>query len=69
MVKQMIEIHGRQHYEYVPFFHGSYLGFSDSLKRDRDKKEWCFLNKISLVVLPYNRVEDWEFILDGRLSE
>lgn len=38
------EINGRQHDEYVPFFHKSKDGFREATKRDKDKKEFCIRN-------------------------
>ena len=56
----MVEVHGRQHYEYVPFFHVNKLGFIKSKLRDSDKREWCEINNIEFVELPYNMTdEEW----------
>lgn len=58
--KIAVEAHGIQHYEYVPYFHITRLGFLESKKRDRDKKEWFLNNNIKLVVLSYKDTpEDW----------
>ncbi len=63
----MVEVHGKQHYEYIPFFHGSKLGFVKSKLRDNDKKEWCDINNIELVELPYNLTdEEWRDIIELR---
>lgn len=56
--KLMVEAHGRQHYEYVHFFHQNIKGFMESKKRDRIKKEWCDLNGITLVALSYAENKD-----------
>lgn len=62
----IIEVHGRQHYEYVAHFHGSRAGRIQSIQRDNKKIEWCDLNNIPLIVLPYNDRENWEqTITDG----
>ena len=62
-----VEVHGRQHYEYVPFFHKSKAGFVKSLARDEDKKDWCELNDIRLIVLSYlDSKEDWRKSLAKR---
>ena len=58
-VKMGIEVHGRQHYEFVPFFHKSKAGFAKAKKRDLDKKEWCRINDITLVELKWD--EDLEY--------
>jgi len=64
--KIMIEVHGEQHYSYNSHFHGNKmdLNFYKSQKRDRDKKEWCEINGISLIVLPYDKdLEEWKTLL------
>jgi hypothetical protein len=63
----MVEVHGRQHYEYVPFFHSTKLGFIKSKLRDSDKREWCDINGIELVELPYNKSdEEWRSKIELR---
>lgn len=48
--KIAIEVQGRQHTKYVPFFHGGYKSnFLSQLKRDRDKREFCDINGICLI--------------------
>jgi hypothetical protein len=55
-----IEVHGNQHFEYVPFFHKSKAGFLFSQMRDRDKAEWCELNEIELIVFRFDEPdENW----------
>lgn len=56
----IIETHGEQHYKYIPFFHKSKAHFLLSVKRDRDKEEWCRINNITLLVLPYNKRDEWK---------
>ena len=43
-----IEVQGRQHYEFVPFFHNDHDGFSDRLSKDRLKREICIQRGITL---------------------
>lgn len=58
--KICIEIHGEQHYKFIPFYHSNKLNYLKSQKRDREKEEWCALNGITYVVLPYNEnIEQW----------
>lgn len=57
----MIEVQGRQHNEYVQFFHKNKMGFLNSKKRDLNKVKWCELNNIRLVKL--NDGEDWRLKL------
>jgi hypothetical protein len=36
-----IEVQGRQHFEYVPHFHGTYRGFQEQKERDKLKCRLC----------------------------
>lgn len=45
-----IEVHGEQHFQFIPFYHNNMLAFLKSQKRDRDKTEWCELNGITQIV-------------------
>lgn len=47
----VVEIHGRQHFDFVKHFHGTYQNFVRSKRRDEEKEEWCALNNIELIVL------------------
>lgn len=49
-----IEYHGRQHFEYVEYFHGDMQGFVDSQVRDDRKVQKCQDLGIALVVFRYN---------------
>ena len=50
--QMMVEVHGAQHYKYVPHFHGTYLNFLRHKRRDQNKRYWCELNCIDYVELP-----------------
>jgi hypothetical protein len=65
--KLFIEVHGRQHYEFVQHFHQDILGFYRSRRRDARKREWAELNDLHYVELPYTETDDeWrERILCG----
>lgn len=58
LIKKAIEVHGEQHYRFVPFYHPSQLAFIKAQKKDREKKEWCETNGIKYVELPYNETQD-----------
>lgn len=61
LIKTCVEVHGEQHYKFVPFYHNNFLGFLKSQKRDKEKIEWCSINGIRQVVFPYNEsVELWK---------
>ena len=47
--KIAIEMQGRQHTQYVPFFHGNKMNYLSQLRRDHDKMDFCKLNKIKLI--------------------
>ena len=47
--KVAIEVQGRQHHEFVEFFHRTRAGFLKQKECDARKAEWCELNKIQLI--------------------
>ncbi len=47
--KFAVEVQGRQHHQFVEFFHGTAEGFKKQQQRDSRKDEWCRLNAIRLV--------------------
>lgn len=60
MLKTAVEVHGEQHFKFVQFYHNNQLGFIKSQKRDREKSEWCELNDIKYIALPFNESEiEW----------
>ena len=60
-----IEVHGEQHYKFVQFYHQTSLGFMKHKKRDQEKIEWCELNNIEVIVLPFDKTdEEWESIIN-----
>lgn len=62
-VMLIIEVHGKQHYEYCSFFHSNVMDFIKSRKRDEDKIEWCQINEIKIVTLPYNEEKEWKNLI------
>ena len=62
-----VEVHGEQHFKYVPYFHKSKAGFAQAKKRDLDKKEWCRINEITLVELRWDEdPEYWREKIESR---
>lgn len=58
--KICFEVHGEQHFKFVPFYHTNILNFKKSQRRDREKQEWCELNNIQYIVLSYSEdSETW----------
>jgi len=48
--KIAIEVQGAQHRKYVPHFHGkNKVNYIDQLRRDKQKADFCRLNKIQLI--------------------
>lgn len=65
LIKTCIEIHGEQHYRFVSFYHQNTLGFIKAQRRDREKTEWCEINNIKQIILPYNEtVDEWRLRLN-----
>lgn len=55
-----VEVHGEQHYRFVPHFHKTRLGFLQHRKRDTLKVDWCVLNRLTHVELPDGESDaDW----------
>lgn len=54
----LIEIQGRQHYEFVPKFHRTRSDFTQQQGRDRRKISYCLAHKIPLYIIPYWEVEN-----------
>lgn len=65
----MVEVHGKQHFEYSPFFHGSKEGFIKSKKRDKEKREWAEKNNITLIVLKDSEIDEWRTTISLRGEE
>lgn len=65
----IIEVHGKQHYEYCSFFHKDKMDFLRSKKRDADKIEWCNINNIKIVELPYNKEKEWKSLIQQTMSQ
>lgn len=65
-IKLAIEVHGKQHYEFCPFFHRSKADFLKGRARDEDKLAWCELNDIQLITLKYTESDDeWRQRIKG----
>lgn len=62
----VIEIHGEQHYRYIPHFHKTKMDFVQGRARDRTKIEWCELNNIDIVVLKHDEEDEWREQIEGR---
>ena len=59
--KLVVEVHGRQHYEYISHFYPTKAAFYKAKGRDKDKIRWCSINSIDVVILKYDESdEDWK---------
>lgn len=54
----LIEVHGEQHYNDIPFFYENHGDFLAAQSRDRKKVEWCDINGFTFVELSYKETED-----------
>ena len=62
--KICVEVHGEQHYKFIPFYHSNLIAFAKSKKRDLEKQEWCEQNGIAYVVFPFDYTDiQWRNIL------
>lgn len=53
-LKLCVEINGKQHYEYIPYFHNNKEAFYNQRYRDEMKKTKCRENGINYLEIPYN---------------
>lgn len=65
----IIEVHGKQHYEYSSFFHANKLDFVYAKRRDTDKIEWGDMNGIKVIVLPYNEEKRWKHLIQQSVNQ
>lgn len=53
--KIAIEVQGKQHTKYTPFFHGdNKINYISQLRRDHQKREFCEKNSINLIEIHYD---------------
>jgi len=61
LLKWCVEVHGEQHYKFVAHYHGNMMSFLKSQKKDKEKQEWCDINNIKYIELPYyENIEQWK---------
>lgn len=49
----LIEVHGEQHYNWIPHFHSTKRDFLMAKKRDLKKLEWSKINDFRYIELPH----------------
>lgn len=60
-LKLCVEVNGKQHYQYIPYFHTSKDAFYNQRYRDEMKKTKCRENGINYLEIPYNvKLDDLE---------
>ncbi len=57
----LLEVDGKQHYEFVKFFHKTQSGFKKQQEWDRRKNKYCLMHNIPLYRIPYWQLEDLTF--------
>jgi hypothetical protein len=56
--KICVEVHGEQHFKFVPFYHSTMLNFLKAQRRDIEKQEWCEINGLKYIGLRFDQDED-----------
>jgi hypothetical protein len=65
-IKTVIEVHGSQHYKFNTLYHSCAQDFLNQKKRDIDLQDWCSLNNLNYIELPFNEDTDqWHQRLKG----
>ena len=69
-IKIAVEYNGRQHYEFVPFFHKNREAFMNQKYRDELKRIYCKENNVLLIEVPYTvKIKDIERYIKIKLGE
>lgn len=58
LLRLMVEVQGVQHTRPVGFFHGDVTGYYRGVRADKRKEDFCVLNNIRLVALPYDESDE-----------
>jgi hypothetical protein len=66
--KIAVEVHGRQHTEFVPFFQKHKANLMKAFQNDNNKRRWCELNEINLIELEYGKQESWESVIKSKTN-
>lgn len=66
--KLAAEFHGRQHFEFVQFFHKTYEDFLDAQKRDIEKIKLCKELGIALIIFRYDDILSEDAVFDRLLN-
>ena len=63
----LIEYHGVQHYSYKDSFWDTEENFNKRIKRDKEKENYCEINKIPLEIISYKEYSQLEKIINDLL--
>lgn len=53
-LKIAVEYNGKQHYEFIPYFHSNKEAFQNMKYRDYMKQKLCSENGVKLIIVPYS---------------
>ena len=56
-IKTVIEVHGQQHYKFNSLYHSCAQDFLNQKKRDSELQDWCSINNLNYIELPFNENE------------
>ena len=63
----MIEVQGEQHFKFNSHFFSNTMDFRLAQGRDQIKRDWCDINGITLIELPYTEtVDEWRNRIENR---
>lgn len=65
----VIEVNGRQHYEFAPHFYKQRRDFLTAQLRDRRKISYCLAHKIQIFCVPFWEIDQIEDFYDLTRSE
>lgn len=65
---KIIEFNGKQHYEEVKCFHKEGSEFEKQKIRDEKLRKWCKSNKVSLLEIKYDQINNIEEILSNHIN-
>ena len=65
-LQYLIEYNGKQHYEYIEFFHRNLENLELYKLKDKIKKEYCAKNNIELIIIKYDQYEKINEILNAK---
>ena len=67
-LQYLIEYNGKQHYEYIEFFHRNLENLELYKLKDKIKMEYCLKNNIELIIIKYDQYNKINEILDVKFS-